>query len=74
MTVSAEELWLEAFCTNCNGEGKVKGELGCSGPPPMKDCPECEGHGCVLTATGEKLLDFIKRRLVIDTNTKVGFK
>ncbi len=65
---------LENACENCNATGKVKGECGYSTPPRDVDCPVCEGHGYVLTEAGEKLLDFLKRRLVINTNMKVDFK
>lgn len=65
---------LEHVCEACDATGKVKGECGYSTPPKDVECPFCEGHGYLLTAAGEVLLDFIKRRLVIDTNTKVGFK
>jgi hypothetical protein len=36
----------------------------------MKTCYDCEGHGTIVTPYGEQVLDFIRRRLVINSSVK----
>lgn len=54
---------LEVTCPNCQGKGEVKNED--SDYRRTKTCYECEGYGFVVTEFGEKVLDFVRRRLVI---------
>lgn len=59
---------LEISCDKCGGEGKVKDEY--SSSSWMKTCYDCEGHGTIVTPYGEQVLDFIRRRLVINSSVK----
>jgi DnaJ-class molecular chaperone len=47
------EINLTARCTLCLGSRKAKTETG------EKTCPECHGHGSVITANGAALLQFL---------------
>lgn len=69
--MKTEDFLFEIACPNCEGSGEAKGELRCSGPPPVQTCSACDGHGKQLTELGEKVLDLVHRRIVIDINTKV---
>lgn len=62
---------LEKKCASCAGTGQIPDEFS-SRRADVRPCVDCEGSGLVLTDQGFELLDFIKRRLKVKTNTSVG--
>lgn len=55
---------LEESCRDCDGKGNYF-DGGMSGPNKIRRCPFCDGRGRVLTANGEALLSFIRRRVAL---------
>lgn len=51
--MDAKDLELEKQCENCNGEGIMDGD----------QCVVCRGERAVLTEFGERVMDFIDRRI-----------
>lgn len=57
---------LEIKCWKCWGQGVLPGE----DHGEMTECPECAGVGWIPTAEGQRLIDFLQRHLVLESEVE----